>query len=227
MLEILVCSLFTIVPDFLFRRYYQGKRLGHEITLYSIWYELRYGITGCLLLTIALITVIFYFHPSTSSVVAFYRTIPILPEISGRVAEVYVGPSQEVSKGERLFKLDSSKQEAAVTVARRRIAEIDASMIAVQADIDAAEGEVQQAKGAYEQALIELQTKQELQQRNTDVVAAREIERLTKLVETRQGGVTAANAAKKLRKQSSRHVFRQNAKVPKPNWREQRSTLKK
>ena len=52
MLEILVCSLFTIVPDYLYRRFYQGKEIGKEITLYSVWYELRWGITGCLLLTV-------------------------------------------------------------------------------------------------------------------------------------------------------------------------------
>ena len=55
MLELLLCSLFTIFPDYLYRRYGQGKRFGREITLYSVWYELRYGITACVMLTIALI----------------------------------------------------------------------------------------------------------------------------------------------------------------------------
>ena len=67
MLELLLCSLLTIVPDYLYRRYGQGKRLGKEITLYSVWFELRWGITACLMLTVGLITVIFYNHPSTTS----------------------------------------------------------------------------------------------------------------------------------------------------------------
>ena len=50
MLEIILCSLVTILPDYLYRRYRQGKRFGHEITLYSIWFELRFGIIGCLML---------------------------------------------------------------------------------------------------------------------------------------------------------------------------------
>ena len=54
MLELLLCSLVTIVPDYLYRRYIQGKRLGKEITLFSVWYELRWGITSCLMLTISL-----------------------------------------------------------------------------------------------------------------------------------------------------------------------------
>ena len=52
MLEMFLCSLFTIFPDYLFRRYIQGKRFGKEITIYSVWYELRWGITGCVILTV-------------------------------------------------------------------------------------------------------------------------------------------------------------------------------
>src|SRR6185437_16735432 len=93
MLEMLLCSLLTILPDYLYRRFVQGKRFGKEITFYSVWYELRWGITGCVILTVCLITVIFYNHPSTSNVTLFFRTVPILPETNGRVAEVFVGNS--------------------------------------------------------------------------------------------------------------------------------------
>ena len=80
MFELMLCSLLTVFPDYLFRRYAQGKRIGREITLYTMWYELRWGITACLLLTISLITLIFYFHPSTKSVTSVFRTVSILPE---------------------------------------------------------------------------------------------------------------------------------------------------
>ena len=80
MLELLLCSLLTIFPDYLYRRYVQGKRLGKEITLYSVWFELRWGIVACLMLTVGLITVIFYNHPSTTNVTLFFRTVPIVPE---------------------------------------------------------------------------------------------------------------------------------------------------
>src|ERR1700754_4214432 len=96
MLELMLCSLFPLLPDYLYRRYGPGKRFGREITFYSFWYEFRYGITTCLMLTIALITTIFYFHPSTTSVTAFFRTVPILPETNGRVAEIYVGHTGEI-----------------------------------------------------------------------------------------------------------------------------------
>ena len=43
MLELMFCSLLTILPDYLYRRYVQGKRFGKEITFFSVWYELQMG----------------------------------------------------------------------------------------------------------------------------------------------------------------------------------------
>jgi multidrug resistance efflux pump len=196
MLELVLCSLVTILPDYLYRRYKQGKRIGHEITLYSVWFELRWGITACVMLTVLLITLIFYHHPSSTNVTAYFRTIPILPETNGRVSEIYVQSRDDVAKGEPIFRLDSSKQEADLEVAKRRMAEIDASVVMAQVDIAAAEGQIQEAKSAYQQALDELAMKEELRRRNTDVVAMREIERLRNLADGRNGAVAAAEAAK-------------------------------
>jgi multidrug resistance efflux pump len=196
MLELLLCSLLTIVPDYLFRRYVQGKRLGKEITLYSVWFELRWGITACLILTVSLITTIFYNHPSTTNVTLFFRTVPIISETNGRVAEVYVGFSGPVTEGMPIFKLDSSKQEAAVETARRKIAEIDAEIKVAQADVQKAEGQLQEARSDYQQTIDELETKQELQRRNPGNVPARDIERLQVQAEGRLGTIASATAAK-------------------------------
>jgi multidrug resistance efflux pump len=196
MLEMLLCSLFTLLPDYLYRRYVQGKRLGKEITFYSVWFELRWGITGCLILTVLLITTVFYNHPSTTNVTLFFRTIPILPETNGRVAEVNLGISGPVTKGTQIFRLDSSKQEAAVESARRKIAEVDAQMLVARADVVKADGQLQEAKSAHQQAVDELETKQELYRRNPGNVPFREIERLQERVKGLLGAITAATAAK-------------------------------
>src|SRR5262245_8198582 len=196
MLELLLCSLVTIVPDYLYRRYRQGKRLGKEITFYSVWLELRWGITACLILTVSLITVIFYNHPSTNNVTLFFRTIPIVSETNGRVAEVYIFGSGPIAQGAPIFRLDSSKQEAAVESARRKIAEVDAEMLVARADILKAEGQIQEAKSAHQQTLHELETKQELQRRNPGNVAFRDIERLQVRAEGNLGTIASATAAK-------------------------------
>ena len=196
MLEIILCSLVTILPDYLYRRYRQGKRFGQEITLYSVWFELRFGIVGCLMLTVALITMIFYYHPSTSSATLYYRSVPIVPEVAGRVAEVRVDVSASVKQGDVLFRLDSARQEAALLTAKRKIAEVDAAMLAAQADVLKTEAQIQQAQSDYQQATDELGTKRELQQRNPGIVPQRDIEKLGVLQAGRQGALDAANAAK-------------------------------
>jgi multidrug resistance efflux pump len=196
MLEIMLCSLVTILPDYLYRRYRQGKRFGHEITLYSVWFELRFGIIACLMLTVSLITMIFYYHPSTTSATLYYRSVPIVPEVAGRVAEVHVDVSAFVKRGDVLFRLDSAKQEAALLTAKRKISEVDAAMLAAQADVMKAEGQIQQAQGDYQQATDELNTKRDLQQRNPGIVPQRDIEKLQVLQAGRQGALDAANASK-------------------------------
>jgi multidrug resistance efflux pump len=196
MLELILCSLLTVFPDYLYRRYVQGKRFGKEITLFSVWYELRWGITACVMLTVALITVIFYFHPSTTSATLYYRTVPLIPETIGRVAEVHVDFSAPVKKGDVIFKLDSSKQEAALQTAKRKIAEVDAAMIAAQADVLKADAQIQEAKSSLQQAADELDVKRELQKRNPGIVPQRDIEKLEVIQTGRQGTLDAATASK-------------------------------
>ncbi len=196
MLELILCSLLTIFPDYLYRRYAQGKRLGKEITLFSVWYELRWGITSCVILTVALITVIFYFHPSTTSATMYYRTVPIIPEVVGRVAEVHVDHSAPVKKGDVIFTLDSAKQAAALETAKRKIAEVDASLVAAQSDVVKADAQIQEAKSSYQQASDELDVKRELQKRNPGIVPQRDIEKLEVALAGRQGTLDAVTAAK-------------------------------
>jgi multidrug resistance efflux pump len=196
MLELFLCSMLTILPDFLFRRFGQGKRLGREITLFSVWYELRYGITLCLILTVSLITTIFYFHPSTKAATSVFRTVTILPQINGRVAETFVGLNQRVEAGQPLFRLDSTELEAAVESARRKIAEVDATMVVAKSQLAEADGRIVQARGALQQAVDELTARAEVQRRSPGSIAEREVERIRVQVETQQGALDAALASR-------------------------------
>jgi multidrug resistance efflux pump len=145
---------------------------------------------------VGLITTVFYNHPSTKNVTLFFRTIPIVPETNGRVAETFVGFSGQVKAGEPIFRLDSSKQEAAVDAARRKVAELDAEMAVARADVSKADGQIHQATSTRQQTLDELETKRELYRRNPGNVAFREIERLEVRAEGQLGEIAAATAAK-------------------------------
>jgi multidrug resistance efflux pump len=196
MLELLLCSTLTILPDFLYRHFVQGKRLGREITLFTVWYELRWGITLCLILTVSLITTVFYFHPSTKSASSVFRTVTILPETNGRVAETFVEINQRVQEGQPLFRLDSTAQEAAVETTKRKIAEIEAAMVTAKSQLAEAEGRIVQARGALEQASDELARRMEVQERSPGSIAEAEVERIRVQVQTAQGALDAALASR-------------------------------
>src|SRR6267378_120714 len=196
MLELMLCSMLTLVPDFLIRRFVQGKRLGHEITLFSVWYELRWGITLCLILTVLLIAVVLYNHPSSNDVNALFRTTSIFAETGGRVSEVYVGYNQKVKKGQPLFKIDSKRQEADIETARARVVEVEAGMATAKADVLTSQGKVDEAKANLQQAKDELDVKSELQRRNPGIVPQRDIEKLQVFVDQRQAGIDVAVATK-------------------------------
>jgi multidrug resistance efflux pump len=198
MLELTLCSMLTILPDYLFRRFVQDKRIGREITLFSVWYELRWGITLCLILTVSLITTIFYFHPSTKAATSVFRTVTILPETNGRVAETFVEINQKVEAGQPLFRLDSTSQDAAVESAKRKVAEIDATKVVTQSKLKEADGRITQARGALQQAQDEYDTRVELVRRNPDAIAAREVERAKVRVDTQQGLMDSALASREI-----------------------------
>jgi multidrug resistance efflux pump len=193
-MELLLCSIFTILPDYLFRRLVQGKRLGHEITIFSVWYELRWGIASCVILTVSLITLILFYHPASKEVVSYFRTVTVLPEGNGRVEEVFVGNNQRVKKGDVLFRLDDSVQQAEVESARRKIAEIDAALKVAEAELVAASAEVDQASAALDEATEEYARNKELLDEGSAAVRETEVERLFNLTNQRRGALAAAQA---------------------------------
>lgn len=189
-----MCSLVTILPDYLLRRHFQGKRFGEHINFFTVWYELRWGITLCLMLTITLVTIVFYYHPSTSNVTSFFRTVTILSEGAGRVEEIYVENNQVVEAGAPLFKLDSSRQEAARDAALRQITEVDAALTVAQTDRAAAVGAVDQAEAALVQVREDLDRRLTLQARGSTVVSERDVEVLENELDLREGALDAARA---------------------------------
>ena len=124
------------------------------------------GHHACLMLTVSLITMIFYYHPSTTSATLFFRTVPIMPEGTGRVAEVYVDCQRARQARGRLFRLDSAKQEAALR--KRPSARSPRSMPPCWRRRPNRHGGRPDpgGQGALQQAQDELDVKSELQRRN-------------------------------------------------------------
>lgn len=176
MFELMFCALFTVLPDYLIKRYYYKKRWGKDLNFFTVWYELRWGISACTILTIALITLIFYYHPSTTNVTPVFRTVTILPESSGRVEKVFVINNQSVKAGQALFSLDDSTQRAAVQIARSRLEEVKSEFFIVKADLDEAEGTVTSTKFQLAQAKDDLSRKLMLTRGGADLISESDVE---------------------------------------------------
>ncbi|SFL61810.1 HlyD family secretion protein [Shimia aestuarii] len=194
MLETLICAVFTLLPDYLYRRYVQGKRIGHEITFFTVWYELRWGLVTCFMAAVSVITLLFYYHPSTSVVTSYFRTVTILPQVGGRVAEVYVVNNQDVAAGEVLFKLDDASQQAAVEAAERRVEEAEAAIEVSKAELVAAEATVEQARAAYELVEDDYLRNKELLDRNSPAANPAEVQRQANRLAEREGQLHVAEA---------------------------------
>lgn len=216
MLELIFSALITIVPDYLYRRYKQGKRWGQEITLFNVWYELRWGLTSCAILAVALITVIFFYHPSTRNVSAAFRTITVLSDRAGRVDEVYVVNNESLKAGDPIFRLDTTRQEAAAETAKRRMEEIDAALGLVTTEITGAEAQLDAAQAELRQANDDLQRRLSLAERNDTVVSEQELERLQTAVsraESQRAAALAALDGAKLRQTTLLPAQRESARA--------------
>ena len=159
-----------------------------------MWYELRWGISACLILTVALIKLIFYYHPSTVHAAPFFRTVTVVPEKNGRVAEVFVSNGQIVQAGDPLFSIQDSVQFATVEIAKGKVVEAEAAFAVSMSQLEASKGLVEQARGALDLARTELERIEDLHEINPDVVPRAERERLQNRVEALEGALEAAKA---------------------------------
>jgi len=194
MLELMLCSLVTMLPNYLILRFVYKKKWGKEINFFNMWHEYRYGLTTCAILTTALITLIFYYHPATTNVTAIFRTVTILSEVNGRVKEVFVKNNQMVKQGAPLFRLDDLRQEAAVETAKSTLAEVKAEFATAEASLNDAAGAVDSARSQLAQAMDNLKRKQEIAKGGRGLISESEIEIARNQAAAAVGALDSANA---------------------------------
>ncbi|WP_057832455.1 HlyD family secretion protein [Colwellia sp. TT2012] len=194
MFEVFLCSLITILPDYLFRKYRQGKSWGKEITFFTMWYELRWGISACAILTISLVTLIFYYHPSTTNATPMFRTVSIMPERGGRVQYVFVENHQKVKAGTALFSMYDESQVAAIDKADAKVKQVEAEFSTANAQVVIAMSNVEQANSSYMRAKNEYDRKKKLSLKGLNIISASEVQKMADTVAINKAGLSAAKA---------------------------------
>lgn len=196
MLEILLCSLITILPDYLFRKYRQNKVWGKEITFFTLWYELRWGISACAILSISLVTLIFYYHPSTTNATPLFRTVSIMPEKSGRVENVFVKNHQEIKAGTAIFSMYDEAQIVAVEQAEAQIKQVEAEFSTAYAQLAVATSNVEKADSAYMRSKNEYDRKKALSLKGRNIISESEVQKIADTVAINKAGLSASLANK-------------------------------
>ena len=108
----------------------------------------------------------------------YYRTVPIIPETVGRVAEVHVDYSAPVKQGDVIFRLDNSKQQASLETARRKIAEVDASMLAARPMSSRRKASFRKPRTRCSRLRTNSTSRVSCRERNPGIVPQRDIEKL-------------------------------------------------
>jgi multidrug resistance efflux pump len=194
MLEVLLCSLITILPDYLFRKFRQGKTWGKEITFFTMWYELRWGITACAILAISLVTLIFYYHPSTTNATPMFRTVSIMPEKSGRVQNVYVENHQIVKVGTPLLSMYDESQVAAIESAQAQVQQVEAEFVTAYAQHAVSISLVERDKSTYLRSKHEYDRKKELASQGQNIISESEVQKLADTVAMKKATLSASLA---------------------------------
>lgn len=194
MLEIFLCSLITILPDYLFRKYRQGKQWGKEITFFTMWYELRWGISACAILSISLVTLIFYYHPSTTNATPMFRTVSIMPEKGGRVEQVFVKNHQKIKAGTAIFSMYDESQVAAIEQAEAQVKQVEAEFSTAYAQLAIAISSVEQAKAGYMRSKNEYDRKKELSLKGRNIISESEVQKMADTVSINRSSLSASLA---------------------------------
>ncbi|TYK67433.1 HlyD family secretion protein [Colwellia echini] len=197
MFEVLFCSLITILPDYLFRKYRQGKTWGKEINFFTVWYELRWGITACAILSISLVTLIFYYHPSTTSATPMFRVVSIVPEVSGRVEHVYVKNHEKVTAGTPLFSMYDESQLAIIEQAKSTIKQVDSEFSSAYSQLEVAKNNVEKANSAYLRSKHDYDRKKNLSLKGQNIISDSEVEKVADTVAIHKADLSAAKSNQK------------------------------
>ncbi|TYC53000.1 biotin/lipoyl-binding protein [Rhodobacterales bacterium] len=163
---------------------------GRPVTLYNVHRALFVWIV----LFVALIFTVEYYHPDTSNALIPFRVVPVVTERGGTVTEVAVEAGQSVKAGELLFTVDDSSEKAAVASAQASVGEVSSRLDVVKAQIKEAAADLDRAKAGLNNANLTLSEQQDLKDRKSPAYTLNRYENAKAAQEQAAANVNAANS---------------------------------
>lgn len=126
------------------------------------------AVLGGIVIIGALVVVMNYNHPYSESVRQYYRTIPIVPQVRGRVIDVPVEPNTRVAKGDLLFRIDPTPYQEKVSALEAELSGARDDLANTKVELDRSEAllkkragserETQSWKAKYDRAEAQVDT---------------------------------------------------------------------
>ncbi|GAB2186906.1 HlyD family secretion protein [Roseibium sp. LAB1] len=128
------------------------------VTLYNVHRALFVWIV----LFVALIFTVEYYHPDTRNALIPYRVVPVVTEQSGTVTQVAVRAGQTVKSGDLLFTVDDSSEQAAVETAQSTVEEVKSQLEVAKSEVAEAKAQLEEAQAGLDDANLTMKNQETL-----------------------------------------------------------------
>jgi multidrug resistance efflux pump len=133
--------------------------------------------------------------PITSQAKVHALVVPIAPEVSGTITDVFVGNNQRVEAGQMLFQVDRERYEFAVRTARAALDQAYQGQGAAGANVDAARANLEASQANRERARLDADRMRRIRDQDPGALSERRIESAVASLALAEGQVEAARAA--------------------------------
>jgi multidrug resistance efflux pump len=133
--------------------------------------------------------------PITSQAKVHALVVPIAPEVSGTVTDVFVSNNQRVEAGQMLFQVDRERYEFAVRTARAALDQAYQGQGAAGANVDAARANLEATQANRERARLDAERMRRIRDQDPGAISERRIESAVASFALAEGQVEAAKAA--------------------------------
>jgi multidrug resistance efflux pump len=132
--------------------------------------------------------------PYTSQARLNALVVPIAPEVSGTVADVFVSNNQPVTAGQDLFQIDIERYRLALQTAEANLAAANQAVGAAQANVAAAEASISAALAGVERARQDAERMRAIRQEDPGAISERRLESAEAALLAARAQLSAARA---------------------------------
>jgi len=132
--------------------------------------------------------------PHTSQARVHALVVPIAPEISGTITDVFVSNNQQVAKGQQLFQIDIERYQLGVTQAQAVLDQARQAQGAARANVDAVRASLESAKAGEEKTRLDAVRMRNIRKQDPGAISQRRIESAEAALASATARVTASQA---------------------------------